>query len=376
MDLNDKIYITRPIIPKMEDIIPLLEEVFKSRCLTNIGVKHQELEIELKNLLKVQNFSLFCNGTIALLCALKAFDFPIGSEIITTPWTFAATPHSIMWNQYVPVFCDVERDTFCIDSSKIEGLITKKTHAILGVHVYGFPCNVIEIERIAKKYNLKVIYDAAHAFTTEVNGKGIGTYGDISMFSFHSTKLFHTLEGGCLTYNDSSLTKKINNLRNFGICSEEEVESIGINGKMNELQAIVGLLNLKLIDEEKRKRKILKKFYDKTFSNVKGIRIPKMPQNTSHSYQYYPIIVEDEFPCSRDKMYDNLKNKNIFARKYFYPMCADYERYKGLPSSRPENLPVANDIKNRILCLPFYGDLNKEVAYKIVNTIGVKYIEI
>jgi dTDP-4-amino-4,6-dideoxygalactose transaminase len=370
VDLDKKItYVTRPIVPSINDFIPLVEELFASGQLTNKGKNHELLEIKLKALLKASNCLLFNNGTSALLCALKAFDFPIGSEIITTPWTFAATPHCISWNGFSPVFCDIEKNTFCIDSSKIENMITKRTRAILGVHVYGFPCNVIEIERIAKKYNLKVIYDAAHAFTTEINGKGIGTYGDISMFSFHATKLFNTLEGGALTYNDGSLQKKVNNLRNFGICSEESVEDVGINGKMNELQAIVGLLNLKLIDEEKRKRKILKEFYDKSFSNVKGIRIPKMPQNTSHSYQYYTIIVEDEFPCSRDKIYDNLKNKNIFARKYFFPMCADYECYKDLPSSRPENLPVANDIKDRILCLPFYGDLDVTTANRIIKII-------
>ncbi|MDR2609647.1 MAG: DegT/DnrJ/EryC1/StrS family aminotransferase [Rickettsiales bacterium] len=364
-----KIYITSPIVPSMDEFILLAKEVFVSKCLANMGSRHNELEVKLKTLLKVNNLSLFNNGTTALLCALKAFDFTIGSEIITTPWTFAATPHSIMWNGYVPVFCDIEKDTFCIDSSKIESLVTEKTRAILGVHVYGFPCDIVKIDKIAKKYNLKVVYDAAHAFTTEINGKGVGLYGDISMFSFHATKLFNTLEGGALTYNDGSLQKKVNNLRNLGICSEDSVEDVGINGKMNELQAIVGLLNLKLIDEEKRKRKILKEFYDDALSGIKGICIPKMPTNISHSYQYYPIVVEDEFPCSRDEIYNKLKNKNIFARKYFYPMCADYKCYKGLTSSRPENLPVANDIKNKILCLPFYGDLNKEMVNKIVDII-------
>ncbi|MDR1418595.1 MAG: DegT/DnrJ/EryC1/StrS family aminotransferase [Endomicrobium sp.] len=365
-----KVYITSPIIPPIDKFNLLVKQMFKSKYLTNMGPIHNELEIKLKDLLKAKNFSLFNNGTIALLCALKTFDFPIGSEIITTPWTFAATPHSIMWNGYVPVFCDIEKDTFCIDSSKIERLITEKTRAILGVHVYGLPCNVLKIEEIAKKNNLKVIYDAAHAFTTEINGRGIGSYGDISMFSFHSTKLFHTIEGGGLIYNDDSLVEKIKGLRNFGIFSEEVIDDIGLNGKMNELQAIVGLLNLKLIDEEKGKRKKLKDFYDKSFSNIKNIHIPKIPSNISYSYQYYPIIVEDKFPCSRDEIYDNLKNKNIFARKYFYPMCADYECYKDLPSSRSENLPVANDIKNRILCLPFYGDLDLITADRIIKIIN------
>jgi dTDP-4-amino-4,6-dideoxygalactose transaminase len=369
MDLNDKIYITSPIVPSMDEFILLAKEVFGSKCLTNMGPKHNELEVKLKTLLKVNNLSLFNNGTIALLCALKAFDLPHGSEVITTPWTFAATPHCILWNGLKPVFCDIEKDTFCIDSHKIENMITKKTCAILGVHVYGFPCNIVKINKIAKKYNLKVIYDAAHAFTTEINGKGVGSYGDISMFSFHSTKLFHTLEGGCLTYNDISLTKKINNLRNFGICSEEEVESIGINGKMDELRAAIGLLNLKLINEEKRKRRILKKFYDDALSDLRGIGIPKTPKDVTSSYQYYPIVIENDFKFSRDEIYNKLRAQNIFARKYFYPLCSEYKCYKDLPSSRPKNLPVANDIKNRILCLPFYGDLDVTTANRIIEII-------
>ncbi|GHT53067.1 aminotransferase [Spirochaetia bacterium] len=362
-------YMTRPLLPSSVKFMAQVKDVFDSGWLTNNGQKHKELEDKLKIILKVQNLSLFNNGTIALLVALKAFDFPPGSEIITTPWTFPATPHCITWNGFVPVFCDIERETMNIDTAKIEHLITEKTRAILGVHVYGFPCNVAEIERIAGKHNLKVIYDAAHAFTTEINGRGIGSFGDISMFSFHATKLFHTMEGGALAYNDTSLAQKIRNLRNFGIASEDYVGDIGINGKMNEIQAVMGLLNLGLIDDEKRGRASIKRIYDERLSRVKGIRVPKMPDNVTHSYQYYPIVIENGYPLTRDEIYEKFREMNIMVRKYFYPACSDYDCYKNLPSARAENIPATNDIKNRVLCLPFYGTLEKDAAERIAGVL-------
>jgi len=326
-----------------------------------MGAKHNELESKLKDVLKVPFVSLFNNGTIALLTALKAINLPYGSEVITTPFTFAATPHCIAWNNCKPVFCDIEPNTMTIDADKIESFITPNTSAILGVHVYGFPCNVEKIDRIAKKHNLKVIYDAAHAFSTEINGRGIGTFGDITMFSFHATKLFNTIEGGCLTYNDENLERKIYNLRNFGIQSEEIVEDIGINGKMNEFQAAMGLENLKIFREEQNKRKILKNIYDMNLANIKGIRIPKMPNNTTNSYQYYPIIIEDDYPMNRDELYDKFKSMNIFTRKYFYPACHDYECYKNDLAVKLADLPIVDDIKHKVLCLPYYGELEIEV---------------
>ena len=243
IEQNDKIYVTSPLLAAPDDVSSLIKDIWSSKWLTNMGKYHNLLENKLKEVLKVKNVSLFNNGTIALLVAIKALNLPEGSEVITTPFTFAATPHCITWNKLTPVFCDIEPDTMTIDANKIEELITPKTSAILGVHVYGFPCDVEKIDKIAKKHNLKVIYDAAHAFSTEINGRGIGTFGDISMFSFHATKLFNTIEGGCLTYNDDNLVRKIYNLRNFGIQSEELVEDVGINGKMNEFQAGIGLLN-------------------------------------------------------------------------------------------------------------------------------------
>lgn len=367
--MQNKIYVTSPLLANLDDVYNEIQEIWQNKWLTNMGVKHQKLEESLKSELKVKNVSLFNNGTIALLVALKALNLPYGSEVITTPFTFAATPHCIVWNGLQPVFCDIEPETMTIDADKIEELITPNTSAILGVHVYGFPCNVKKIEKIAQKYNLKVIYDGAHVFSTEIDNKGIGTYGDITMFSFHATKLFNTIEGGCLTYNDDKLIKKIYNLRNFGIKNEEVVEDIGINGKMNEIQAAIGLLNLKLYRKEQEKRHILKEFYDNNLSNIHGIRVPKIADNVTNSYQYYPIIIEKEYPLSRNEIYDKFKEKDIYTRKYFYPACTDYECYNNLLSVKLSNLEVTNDLKHRVLCLPYYGDVSNEIREYIVKAL-------
>ncbi len=368
---DKKIFVTSPLLPDIEDVYSEIREIFDSKWLTNMGEKHKNLELALKNELKVKNLSLFNNGTIALVTAIKALNLPYGSEIITTPFTFAATPHSIVWNGLKPVFCDIEPNTMTIDPNKIEELITPNTSAILGVHVYGFPCDVEAIQKIADRHGLKVIYDAAHCFSTEINGRGIGTFGDISAFSFHATKLFNTIEGGALTYNNDSLDRKIYNLRNFGIRNEEVVEEVGINGKMNEFQAAFGLLNLKIYRKEQEKRQKLKELYDNELSKIKGIRIPKMPDNVTNSYQYYPIIIEDDYPISRNEINDRFKEENIYTRKYFYPACSDYDCYKNDLSVKLANLPVTNDLKNKVLCLPYYGSLEKETAeyiiYKLQN---------
>lgn len=366
---EEQIYITRPLLPNLEAVGEQLKDIWNSKWLTNHGPKHNELEEKLKEVLKVKNLSLFNNGTTALLTALRALDLPEGSEVITTPFTFAATPHCISWNGQKIVFCDIEPDTMCIDADKIESLITPNTSAILAVHVYGFPCDVYKIDKIAKKHGLKVIYDAAHAFSTEVDGKGIGSFGDISMFSFHATKLYNTIEGGCLTYNDEKLKLRVYNLRNFGIINEDEVAEIGINGKMNEIQAAVGLLNLDLYVQEQEKREILRTKYVAEISNIKGIRIPKMPENTSNSYQYFPIVIENDYALTRNELYEKFKEQNILTRKYFYPVCSDYEPYKNLESSSAKNLHVTNEIKEKVLCLPFYGDLTREDINKITRIL-------
>lgn len=369
------VYVTRPMLPDLDKVIEKLKAIWQSKWLTNHGDLHCELEEKLQVVLKVRNVSLFNNGTIALLTALKALELPVGSEVITTPFTFPATVHCIAWNGLKPVFCDIEPDTMTIDAHKIEGLINKNTSAILGVHVYGFPCDTEKIQSIADKYDLKVIYDAAHAFTTEINGKGIGTYGDISMFSFHATKLFHTLEGGCLSYKDDQYIDKLYYLRNFGIKNEEEVVEIGINGKMNEIQAAIGLLNLDLIEEEKLKRKEIQNVYIKHLALLNGITLSELLKNTTDSMGYFVVkIGQKEFGISRDEIYDTLKKYNVFARKYFYPLCSDYEPYKHLKSSNKMNLPVANKIKDEVLCLPFYGDLGAVNAGKICKILEhIKY---
>ena len=364
-----KTFVTQPLLPELELVNEQIKDIWASKWLTNMGSKHNELETRLKDILKVKNVSLFNNGTIALLVAIKALDLPYGSEVITTPFTFAATPHCIQWNGLKPVFCDIEPETMTIDVNKIESLITPNTSAILGVHVYGFPCDVEKIETIAKKYNLKVIYDAAHAFSTEINGKGIGAFGDITMFSFHATKLFNTIEGGCLTYNNDELVRKIYNLRNFGIRSEELVEEVGINGKMNEISAAIGLLNLKIYKTEQEKRAKVKALYDTKLSNIEGIRIPKMPDGVTNSYQYYPIVIEDNYPISRNELYEKFKAINILTRKYFYPACHDYECYKNDLAVKLADLSVVDDLKHKVLCLPFYGDLEENMINFICNFI-------
>lgn len=368
--LVDPIYVTSPLLPDINDLNDEIKGIFESKRLTNMGEKHNLLESKLKEILQVENVSLFNNGTIALLTALKALDLPYGSEVITTPFTFAATPHCISWNGLKPVFCDIEPKTMTIDANKIESLITQNTSAILAVHVYGFPCDVKKINEIATKHNLKVIYDGAHVFSTKVNGVGIGNFGDITMFSFHATKLYNSIEGGALTYNNSELKKKVYNLRNFGIQNEEIVEDIGINGKMNELQAAFGLLNLELYEEEKNKRAKIYEIYESKLSKIKGIRIPKMPKGTTNSYQYFPIVIDKNFGINRNDLYLILQKYNIHTRKYFYPLCSDYDCYKDLESSKANNLPVANDVKNKVLCLPFYGNLDSRIVEMICEVIN------
>jgi dTDP-4-amino-4,6-dideoxygalactose transaminase len=361
--------VTQPLLPDYEKVCEKLREIMDSKWLTNHGANHNLLEEKLAEELKVENVSLFNNGTMGLLIALKALNLPEGSEVITTPFTFAATAHVISWNGLKPVFCDIEPETMTIDVNKIEELITPNTSAILPVHVYGFPCDVYKIEEIAKKHNLKVIYDAAHAFSTEIDGKPIGAFGDMTMFSFHATKLFNTIEGGCLAYNNSQLRQKIYNLRNFGIVNEEEVCEVGINAKLNEIQSAIGLLNLDIYKEEQDKRVIVKEKYYDLLKNVKGIRIPKMSEKVKDSYQYFPIIIENDYPVSRSELYDIYKTKDIFVRKYFYPICSNFACYKDLPSSSVDNLPVANEYAEKVLCLPLYGDLTNNDILKVINVL-------
>ncbi|HPD39859.1 MAG TPA: DegT/DnrJ/EryC1/StrS family aminotransferase [Mesotoga infera] len=356
---NQPIYVTRPLLPPLEELGKSLQDVWDAQWLTNNGAKHKELENKLKDYLKVPQLSLFNNGTIALLVAIKALE--LTGEVITTPFTFAATAHSISWMGLEPVFVDIDPVTMCIDPNRIEEAITPRTSAIMPVHVFGTPCNVEAIGEIADRHNLKVIYDAAHAFGTEIDGTGIGNFGDITMYSFHATKLFNSAEGGALACKSEELKKKIDLLKNFGIKNEEEVIEVGINGKMNELQAAMGLAVLEHIEEERQKRAIIKQTYIENLKDIPGIKLmPDLPGVRS-SYQYFAIgIDEEQFGRSRDDVYEELKKYNVYARKYFHPLCSNFECYRHLPSANQKNLPIANKIGNGVLSMPFYGGLTKE----------------
>lgn len=365
---KEPIYVTRPLLPPINKYKEKIDEIWVSQWITNNGQQHQKLEKELKTYLKVDNLSLINNGTIALQIALKALD--ISGEVITTPFTFAATPHSIAWNGLKPVFCDIDPETLNIDADKIENLITDTTSAILAVHVFGTPCDVDKIEKIADKHDLKVIYDGAHAFGTEIDGTAIGNYGDITMYSFHATKLFNTIEGGALACNDQELKEKIELLKNFGIKNKEEIVEVGTNGKMNEFQAAMGLEVLKEVENERKKRKKIKEIYHNELEDVEGINFIDEPENIKSSQQYLVIRIDkEEFGISRDEVYEKLKKYNVYARKYFYPLCSNFDSYQDLDSAEKNNLPVANKIVDQVLSLPFYGDLGTEAAEKIAKII-------
>lgn len=367
-DSDCPIYVTRPLLPDRKEYYKKVNEVFDSGFLTNQGAQLQQFEKALREFLHVTHVMAFCNGTLALQLACKALD--LKGEVITTPFTFPATTHAISWNGLTPVFCDIEPDTFNINPDKIEALITDNTSAILPVHVFGNPCRVYEINQIAKKHNLKVIYDAAHAFGVEINGQPIGSFGDISMFSFHATKSFNTLEGGALTFNDAALADKLFYLKNFGIKSETEVVSIGTNAKMNELQAAFGLLVLDKINEEIQKRKELTKQYRERLKNIPGLRCLHDIEGVKHNYQYFPIIIDEtKAGFSRNDIYEELKKYKVYSRKYFYPLASQVTCYRELTSASKGGLPVAERITQSILCLPLYGELPIPVVARIAEII-------
>ncbi|MBT0663399.1 DegT/DnrJ/EryC1/StrS family aminotransferase [Geobacter pelophilus] len=363
------IYVTRPLLPDLNNVTEKLDEIWKSQWLTNNGPQHELLEKELLGALKVPYLSLFNNGTIALIVACQSLR--LSGEVITTPFTFPATPHVLTWNNIKPIFCDIDPITMNIDANRIETLITPQTTAILAVHVFGTPCDTIKIQEVADRYGLRVIYDAAHAFGVEIEGTGIGTFGDISMFSFHATKLFHTAEGGALTFNSRELKSRVDLLKNFGIKNEEEVVMPGINGKMNEIQAALGLVVLKDIDEERRKRKVLYDTYKECLKNVEGVTcLDNDKPGIKNSYQYFVVRIDERaFGRSRDTVYDEMKKYNIFTRKYFYPLCSDYPCYRYLPSSETANLQIAYKAAGEVLSLPFYGGLSENDIEKICGII-------
>jgi dTDP-4-amino-4,6-dideoxygalactose transaminase len=365
---NKNIYVTQPALPEIEEFIPYLKAIWDSKVLTNGGQFHQELEDKLKKYLDVNEISLFCNGTIALITALQVLG--IKGEVITTPYSFVATSHALKWNNIEPVFVDIDPQTFNIDPRKIEAAITSNTTAILAVHCYGIPCDVDAIEKIASKYNLKVIYDAAHAFGVNCHcGKSLLTHGDLSVLSFHATKVFNTFEGGAIVSQNKEIKKLIDQLKNFGYVDELTVEVPGINGKMNEISAVMGLLQLQTVESAIFQRKLIDKRYRDAFKLKKGIRCAEFSQQIQSNYSYFPILVDEEFNLNRDDLYHKLKSKNIFSRRYFYPLISDFPMYQNLPSSSKENLPIASKISSQVLCLPIFPDLEVADQQSIINLI-------
>ena len=362
---TENIYVTRPVFPTIEEITKKLEDIWLAKWLTNNGPQHYMLEKELCEYLKVPYLSLFNNGTIALIVACQSLR--LSGEVITTPFTFAATPHVLSWNNISPIFCDVDNETMNIDANKIESMITPHTTAILAVHVFGTPCDTEKIQEVADKYGLKVVYDAAHAFGVEVNNIGIGNFGDISMFSFHATKLYHTVEGGALACNNKNLKSRIDLLKNFGIKNEDEVVMPGINGKLDEIRAAIGRIMLNYVEGERQKRIKLHEIYNSELANIAGIKLmPNCGENTKLNYQYYVIRIDKEnFGISRDEVYEEFKKYNVFTRKYFHPLCSDFTCYRQLNSSQAENLPVANKIGKQVLSMPMYGGLSADDVRKI-----------
>lgn len=364
---KNPILITQPSLPNLKEFTKSLEKIWESKWLTNNGQFHQEFEEKLAKHLGVKYVSLFSNGTLALMAAYKQLG--LTGEVITTPYSFVATTHAMLWNNITPVFCDIDPVYGNLDADKIEALITDKTTAIVPVHVYGNPCEVEKIEAIAKKHNLKVIYDAAHAFGVEKEGKSILNFGDLSVLSFHATKTFNTIEGGAIICHNEETKKQIDYLKNFGFDGETSVVSMGINGKMNELQAAFGLLQLKTIDQDIAKRKNVAKRYRELLAGIKGIRVMEDIKNIKHNYSYFPVFINDEYPMTRDKLYQHLKDNGIFGRRYFYPLISEFSMYKILDSANPNNLPNAAKVADQVICLPIYPELKKiEIDY-IVNCI-------
>lgn len=360
------IYVTKSSMPEKEEYFREIENLWDTHFLTNMGLKHQQLEKKLKEYLQVSDIELFSNGHMALELAIQAFG--LTGEVITTPFTFVSTTHAIVRNGLTPVFCDINPVDYTIDVDKIEDLITEKTSAIVPVHVYGHVCDVEKIEKIAQKHHLKVIYDAAHAFGVTYKGNGIGNYGDASMFSFHATKVFNTIEGGAVCIHDTRLKKKLYNLKNFGIQSEEVIDDVGANAKMNEFQAAMGICNLRHVNAEIEKRKVVTERYRENLEDVKGIVLPPIQDNVIKNYAYFPVLVkEDLFGKTRNNLYDLLKKNDIYARKYFYPLTNCLQCYETCFDMG--NTPNAKYISDHVLTLPMYADLAMEEVDRICSII-------
>lgn len=362
------ITVTSPLLPSLDEFIPYLEDIWQRKWLTNNGHYHQELEKALCEYLKVPYISLFTNGTLPLITALQALR--ITGEVITTPYSFVATTHSLWWNGIKPVFVDIDPITGNLDPDKIEAAITPQTTAIMPVHVYGTPCDTERIQAIADKYGLKVIYDAAHAFGVEVNGKSILEAGDMSTLSFHATKVYNTIEGGALVCHDEKTKKRIDYLKNFGFVGETEVVAPGINSKMDEVRSAYGLLNLRQVDTAITNRKIVAELYREGLKEVEGITFLSDIEGVHHNYSYFPIFIDTEkYGMTRDELYFKMKENGVLGRRYFYPLISTFSTYRGLPSATKENLPNAHKMADSVICLPMYHELSKEDMDRILSII-------
>lgn len=362
--MDKSIQVTRSSMPDIEEYIEEIKDLWDSHWLTNMGIKHKQLELSLLKYLNTPNITLFTNGHLALECSIAALN--LTGEVITTPFTFASTTHAIERNGLTPVFCDINAVDYTIDVEQIESLITDKTSAIIPVHVYGNVCNIPEIEKIARKHNLKIIYDAAHAFGVTLNGINVANFGDASMFSFHATKVFNTIEGGAVTYKDDHLSKILYDLKNFGITGPESVEYVGGNAKMNEFQAAMGLCNLRHVDAEIVKRKIVMERYKSHLDGIKGIKLIKKQKGVKSNYAYFPVVF-DGYWKNRDEIFSTLAEQQIFVRKYFYPLTNTFECYKG--KFDVNKTPIAQYVANRVLTLPLYTDLALDDVDRICNII-------
>ena len=370
MSEQNPIYVTQPYLPPLAEFVPYLEKIWESKVLTNCGPYHQQLEQALCEYLGVTHISLFANGTIALVTALQALD--IAGEVITTPYSFVATSHSLLWNRINPVFVDIDPNTLNLDPLKIEAAITPYTKAIVPVHCYGHPCDVVAIQKIADKYGLKVIYDAAHAFGVRDWQGSVLRHGHLSVLSFHATKTYTTFEGGAIVCHDGKTKVRIDSLRNFGIADEVTVTASGINGKMSEISAALGLLQLRYMGEASAKRQKVDALYRKRLKGIRGIRCLSNAGEEVANYSYFPILVQHDYAISRDALYQKLRHNGIYPRRYFFPLISDFPMYRGLPSARGENLPVATAAAKQILCLPIYPALDLSIVERVVDLIAAQ----
>jgi dTDP-4-amino-4,6-dideoxygalactose transaminase len=362
------IYVTQPFLPPLEEFMPYLRQIWDSKILTNGGAFHEQFEKQLCDKLGVEYISLFTNGTIALVTALQSLR--ITGEVITTPYSFVATSHSLLWNGIKPVFVDIDPSTLNLDPKKIEAAITPQTTAILAVHCYGHPCDVDAIQGIADNYNLKVIYDAAHAFGVAYRGGTILKHGDLSVLSFHATKIFTTFEGGAIVSPDSKTKVRIDHLKNFGFAGETTVVAPGINGKMSEFNAALGLLQLKHVDEAIARRQAIDRIYREGLRSVTGVRCLDSGGDERSNFAYFPILVQPDYPMSRDDLYQRLKDHGVYPRRYFFPLISEFPMYRGLPSAHSDNLPAATAAAKQVLCLPIYPDLGLDAVSRICDLIA------